>query len=83
MMKELSSDYSDYEHYPALESYFTNTLAFFDFCQNPEGSFEQVVETFNNYRNNAREYFFDLNYIFEDSIGGMKDFTLPEETEEE
>lgn len=79
LMKELGDEYSDYEHYPALKKYFTNTLAFFDFCQNPEGSFEQVVETFNNYRNNAREYFFDLNYVFGDSIGGMDDFISPDE----
>ena len=74
LMKELGEEYSDYEHYPNLKKYFTNTLAFLDFCQNPEGSFEQVVETFNAYRNNAREYFFDLNYVFGNSIGGMDDF---------
>ena len=74
LMKQLGDDYADYEHYPTLKKYFTNTLAFFDFCKDPEGSFDQVVETFNNYRNNAREYFFDLNYVFEDSIGGMDDF---------
>lgn len=74
LMKRLGSDYADYEHYPVLKEYFTNTLAFFDFCQNPEGTFDQVVETFNAYRNNAREYFFDLNYVFCDSIGGMEDF---------
>lgn len=75
LMKELGDDYSDYEHYPVLKKYFTNTLAFFDFCRNPEGSFDQVVETFNTYRNNAREYFFDLNYVFGDSIGGMNEFS--------
>ena len=73
LMKQLSNEYSDYEHYPALKTYFTNTLAFFDFCKNPEGSFEQVVETFNTYRNVARECFFELNYIFADDIGGMDD----------
>jgi len=83
LMKQLSSDYSDYEHYPSLKEYFTNTLAFFDFCQNPEGTFEQVVETFNTYRNTARECFFDLNYVFEDDIGGMKDATSAESTDEE
>ena len=83
LMKQLSDDFSDYEHYPILKEYFTNTLAFFDFCCNPEGSFEQVKDTFNNYRNNAREYFFDLNYVFCDSIGGMNDFVAGEETEEE
>lgn len=74
LMKQLSDDYSDYEHYPTLKKYFTNTIAFFDFCCNPEGSFEQVVDTFNTYRNNAREYFFDLNYVFSDSIGGIDDY---------
>ena len=72
LMKELGSDYSDYEHYPTLKKYFTNTIAFLDFCRNPEGSFEQVVNTFNTYRNNAREYFFDMNYVFNDSIDGME-----------
>ena len=82
LMKQLSDQYADYEHYPTLKKYFTNTLAFFDFCCNPEGSFEQVKETFNSYRNNAREYFFDLNYVFCDSIGGISDYTNEDETEE-
>ena len=73
LMKSLGDKHSDYEHYPALKTYFTNTLAFFDFCKNPEGSFEQVKETFNDYRNVARECFFELNYIFSDDIGGMKE----------
>ena len=57
----------------------STTLAFFDFCCNPEGSFEQVKDTFNNYRNTAREYFFDLNYMFGDSIGGMDEYMQSEE----
>ena len=83
LMKQLGDQYSDYEHYPSLKKYFTNTLAFFDFCCNPEGSFEQIVSTFNNYRNNAREYFFDLNYVFGDSIGGMDDYLEADEAESE
>lgn len=82
LMKQLSDEYSDYEHYPALKKYFTNTLAFFDFCCNPEGTFEQVKETFNNYRNTAREHFFDLNYVFCDSIGGMSNSSNEDETTE-
>lgn len=83
LMKELSDEFSDYEHYPSLKKFFTNELAFFDFCCNPEGSFEQVVSTFNDYRNVAREYFFDLNYVFEDSIGGLDEYgKQPASTEE-
>ena len=65
-MKELSEDYSDYEHYPNLKGYYTTTSSFFDFCQNPTGSFEQVKTTINDYKNEARNYINDLNYIFED-----------------
>ena len=83
LMKGLSEKYADYEHYPVLKEYFTNTLAFFDFCCNPEGSFEQVKDTFNSYRNTAREYFFDLNYVFGDSIGGMDEYINKNTTEAE
>lgn len=65
-MKELSQEYSDYEHYPNLKGYYTTTSSFFDFCNNPTGSFEQVKDTINNYKNEARDYISDLDYIFED-----------------
>ncbi len=65
-MKSMGKNYADYVHYPDLKNYLTNTLALFDFCCNPEGSFEQVVETFNQYRNQARQYYFSLDYIFND-----------------
>ena len=64
-MKELSSEYSDYEHYPNLKGYFTTTSSFFDFCQNPTGSFEQIKQTVNDYKNEARDFISDLDYIFE------------------
>ena len=65
-MKELSDKYSDYEHYPNLKGYYTTTSSFFDFCQNPTGSFEQVKDTINDYKNEARDYISDLDYIFEE-----------------
>lgn len=65
-MKELSEKYSDYEHYPNLKGYYTTTSSFFDFCQDPTGSFEQVKDTINDYKNKARDYSSDLDYIFED-----------------
>lgn len=65
-MKELSENYSDYEHYPALKGYYTTTSSFFDFCQNPTGSFEQLKTTVENYKTTARNFNADLDYIFED-----------------
>lgn len=65
-MKELSEKHSDYEHYPNLKGYYTTTSSFFDFCQNPSGSFEQSKYTINDYKNKARDYSSDLDYIFEE-----------------
>lgn len=65
-MKELSESYSDYEHYPALKGYYTTTSSFFDFCQNPTGSFEQLKTTVEDYKTTARDFNADLDYIFED-----------------
>ncbi len=65
-MKELSQKYSDYEHYPKLKDYFTTTSSFFDFCNNPTGSFEQLKDTINDYKNDARDCISDLDFIFED-----------------
>lgn len=64
-MKTLSQEYSDYEHYPNLKGYYTTTSSFFNFCVDPTGSFEQVKQTINDYKNEARDYISDLDYIFE------------------
>lgn len=66
LMKELSEKHSDYEHYPNLKGYFTSVSALLDFCESPEGSFEQLTETTNKYSNEIRDYQRDLDYIFED-----------------
>ena len=66
LMKKMSEQYSDYEHYPKLKEYYTSTKSFFAFCQDPTGSFEQVKTTINDYRNEARDCVSDLDYIFED-----------------
>ena len=66
LMKKMSEKYSDYEHYPNLKGYYTTTKSFLEFCENPRGSFEQVKDTINDYRNAARDYVSDLDYIFEE-----------------
>lgn len=65
-MKEMSEKYSDYEHYASLKKYYTTTSAFFEFCNNPTGSFEVMKTTISNYKDDARTYRNDLTYIFED-----------------
>ncbi len=68
-IKILSEDYSDYEHYENIKGYYTSIKAFFDFCQEPLGSFEQIKTTINDYRNDARSFHSSLDYIFEDAKG--------------
>ena len=65
-MKEMSEKYSDYEHYASLKKYYTTTNAYYEFCKNPTGSFEQLKTTTSNYSNDARTHRNDLAYIFED-----------------
>ena len=65
-MKYMSEKYADYEHYPNLKGYYTTTNAFFEFCKDPTGSFEQLKNTVNDYKNDARKYRNELSYIFED-----------------
>lgn len=66
IMKEMSNNYSDYEHYSNLKGFYTKTNAFFDYCENPSGSFEQCKTTINDYRNQIRDFKNDLDYIFEE-----------------
>ena len=78
-MKELSEDFSDYEHYPELKAYYTTVLAYSDFCKNPTGSFEQLKDTINQYKNEARDAKNDLSYIFVDvdeDVAGWEDQNL-------
>lgn len=65
-MRDMSEKYSDYEHYPALKGYYTTASSFFEFCENPTGSFDQMKTTVEDYKSTARDYRSDLNYIFED-----------------
>lgn len=63
-MKELSDKYSDYENYPNLKGYYTTTSSFLEFVLNPTGTFDMLVDTINDYMNEARDYSSDLNFIF-------------------
>ena len=56
IMKEMSAEYSDYEHYPALKGYFTSVNSLLSWCESPEGSFEQAKTTINDYRNEIRDF---------------------------
>lgn len=64
-LKDISKNYPDYEHYSVLKGYYTTTSSFFDFCKNPNCSYEQLKETISSYNDEARNYASDLDFIFE------------------
>ena len=65
-LKSLNDNHSDYEHYLTLKEYYAATKSLFDFCQDPNCSFEQLRNTLSDYENKIRDYVSSLNYIFED-----------------
>lgn len=65
-MKTMSEQYSDYEHYDNLKEMYSIVDSYAEFCKEPTGSFEQLKETINDYRNDIRDLESDLGYIFEE-----------------
>lgn len=65
LLNKISKNNPKYIHYSDLKGYLAETVAFYDFCCNPEGSFDQMVETSNIYRNNSRKYYNSLALFFE------------------
>lgn len=66
IIKELSYNHSDYEHYENVKKYFTAVNTYFNFCSNPSGTLEQVMENTNKYNNTADECYNSLYYFFEE-----------------
>ena len=63
-MREISEKHADYDHYPNLKGYYTTVSSYFEFCQKPTGTFEMMETTVNEYRNDIRDYRYDLEFVF-------------------
>ncbi len=63
-MRDMSRDHSDYVHYTALNDYLANTLAIYDFCIEPTGTFDSMSVTLLGYKTTAQKVHFSLDYIF-------------------
>jgi len=64
-LKSVTNEYSDYTGYTVLKSYYSEIKAYYEFCENPTGSFSQLKTTIDNYETNLRNYKNDLSFIFE------------------
>ncbi len=63
-MRSMSKNHSEYVHYPALNDYLANTIAIYEFCSTPTGTFESASTTLSAYKAEAQKVHFSLNYIF-------------------
>lgn len=64
ILQQLTSEYGDYTYYPKLKEYYTAVSSYVDFFVSPTGSFEQLVDTINNYENTIRTYKADVGFLF-------------------
>lgn len=64
-LKSVTAQYADYTGYETLKKYYSELASYFEFCQNPTGSFEQLKTTIETYERNLRTYKNDLGFIFE------------------
>lgn len=65
LLKSVTSESSDYTGYAVLKSYYSEIMAYYEFCKSPTGSFSQLKTTVDNYETNLRNYKNDLSFIFE------------------
>jgi len=65
-LKTMTTEYDDYKHYPTLKEFYSKVSSYFDFAENPSGSFNQLVDTKNDYENSIRTYRSDLDFIFKE-----------------
>lgn len=64
-LKSVTAQYADYTGYETLKKYYSELSSYFEFCQNPTGSFEQLKTTIETYERNLRTYKSDLSFVFE------------------
>ena len=65
-LNKLEEDDPDYQYYSESRGYYGSVNAFLEYCTNPTGSFSQSQDTFNEYKNEARNYMSQLDYVFEE-----------------
>lgn len=63
-LSELGDIDPEYEYYTILKDYYISVNSFFEFCQNPTGSFELAKDTLNEYKNKVRDYSSELDFEF-------------------
>lgn len=64
-LKAMTNDYESYTDYATLKSYYSEVVAYSEFCQSPTGSFTQLQTTIDNYETNLRNYRNSLSFTYE------------------
>ena len=64
-LRAMTADYDDYKHFPNLKDFYSLVLSYAEFAQSPTGSFNQLVDTKNDYENSIRRLRNDLGFVFD------------------
>ena len=64
-LRTMTNEFDDYKHYPTLKDYYAKVTSYFEFAQNPTGSFQQLKDTINSYETDMRTLKSDLSFVFE------------------
>ena len=66
---KMSKNDSDSPYYEDLKQYFVNTMAFYDFCNEPTGTYDVAKVKISNFKTNGTTYYYNLYCFF----GSKKD----------
>ena len=64
ILQTLTKEFDDYTYYPKLKDYYASVKSYVEFFTNPTGSFNQLVDTINNYENGIRTLESDVSFLF-------------------
>lgn len=64
VLQALTNEYDDYTYYPKLKEYYAAVKSYVEFFTSPSGSFNQLVDTVNDYENKIRTLESDVGFLF-------------------
>lgn len=63
-ISELEEYFPDDKNLDSLKQYFNYLSGFYELCKNPEGNYDNVIGSFNDYKNDIRDVKSSLSYVY-------------------
>lgn len=65
-LKNINEKNPNFEYYDSLKKYYTTLNSYYEYCQDPRGSFANSSSTINDFRNEVNQCKSDLDFAFEE-----------------